>query len=61
LKMNFITLCGLICGAMTNSPSMAYATDITGSDDAAVVYATVYPLSMVLPVVMAQLLAAWSV
>jgi putative transport protein len=60
LKMNFITLCGLISGAMTNSPSLAYATDITRSDDAAVVYATVYPLSMVLPVVMAQLLAVWS-
>lgn len=60
MKMNFITLCGLISGAMTNSPSLAYAADITHSDDAAVVYATVYPLSMVLPVVMAQLLAAWS-
>lgn len=60
MRMNFITLCGLISGAMTNSPSLAYTTDITHSDDAAVIYATVYPLSMVLPVVMAQLLAAWS-
>jgi len=59
LRMNFITLCGLISGATTNSPSLAYATEITRSDDAAVIYATVYPLSMVLPVVMAQLLAGW--
>jgi putative transport protein len=59
LRMNFIPLCGLICGSMTNSPSLAYATDLTRSDDAAVIYATVYPLSMVLPVVMAQLLTAW--
>jgi putative transport protein len=60
MKMNFITICGLISGSMTNSPSLAYATDITRSDDAAVTYATVYPLSMVLPVVIAQLLAVWS-
>jgi putative transport protein len=59
LKMNFVTLCGLISGTMTNSPSLAYANDLTRSDDAAVVYATVYPLGMVMPVLMAQLLALW--
>jgi putative transport protein len=59
LRMNFVTLSGLISGTMTNSPSLSYATDVTRSAEAAVAYATVYPLSMVLPVVMAQLLALW--
>jgi putative transport protein len=59
MRMNFVSLCGLVSGAMTNSPSLAYSNELTRSDDAAVVYATVYPLSMILPVVMAQVLALW--
>ena len=57
LKMNFITLSGLIAGAMTSSPTLLFANEITASNASAVAYATVYPLSMLLPVFLAQLLA----
>lgn len=55
-KMNFVTLCGLISGAMTSSPTLLFANEATGSASPAVAYAAVYPLSMLVPVFCAQLL-----
>jgi len=57
LKMNFITLSGLIAGAMTSSPTLLFANEVTASNASAVAYATVYPLSMLIPVFLAQVLA----
>jgi putative transport protein len=57
LKMNFITLSGLVAGAMTSSPTLLFSNEITASNASAVAYATVYPLSMLLPVFLAQILA----
>ena len=56
LKMDFVTLSGLTAGAMTNSPTLLFANELTGSAAPAVAYAAVYPLSMLLPVFAAQLL-----
>ncbi len=56
LKMDFITLCGLTSGAMTNSPTLLFANELTGSAAPAVAYAAVYPLSMLVPVFASQLL-----
>ena len=55
-KMNFYQICGLITGATTNSPVLDFTREAYGSDHATVSYATVYPLSMFLQVVAAQLL-----
>ena len=55
-KMNFLTLSGWIAGTMTSSPALLFAHDITESDAPAVAYATVAPLSMLSPVICAQLL-----
>jgi putative transport protein len=56
LKMNFVTLSGLISGAMTSSPTLLFANETTGSGAPAVAYAAVYPLSMLVPVFCSQLL-----
>jgi putative transport protein len=58
-KMNFITLCGLISGAMTSSPTLLFANETTESSAPALAYAAVYPLSMLVPVFCAQLLVSF--
>ena len=56
LRMDFVTLSGLTAGAMTNSPTLLFANEATGSNAPAVAYAAVYPLAMLLPVFGSQLL-----
>lgn len=56
MKINYLRLCGLIAGATTDPPALAYANSLTDSDHPAVSYATVYPLTMFLRVLAAQLL-----
>lgn len=55
-KLNYYTLAGVLSGAMTDPPALAYSNDLTSSDAPAVGYATVYPLTMFLRVLSAQLL-----
>ncbi|MDR0620227.1 MAG: putative transporter [Bacteroidales bacterium] len=55
-KINYFTLTGLMSGAMTDPPALAYSNAIAGHDAPSVSYATVYPLSMFLRVLCAQLL-----
>ena len=55
-KLNFYQICGLISGSCCNPPALAFAQGMYGSDYASVNYATVYPLSMFLRVLVAQLL-----
>ncbi len=55
LKLNYYTLMGLISGAMTDPPALAYANATAGNDMPAVSYATVYPVVMFLRVLTAQL------
>ncbi|MDR0413922.1 MAG: putative transporter [Prevotellaceae bacterium] len=56
LKLNYFTLSGLIAGSMTDPPALAYANEAAGNDLPSVGYATVYPLTMFLRVLSAQLL-----
>ncbi|HVT81923.1 MAG TPA: putative transporter [Phycisphaerae bacterium] len=55
LKTNYLHICGLLCGSL-NSPSLAFTHTMTTSEAPAVAFATVYPLTMVARVLMAQLL-----
>ena len=55
-KLNYYTLIGVLSGANTNPPALAYSSDLTSCDAPAVGYATVYPLAMFLRVLTAQLL-----
>lgn len=56
LKLNYTSLCGLLTGSMTDPPALAFANQMLGSDAPASVYATVYPLTMILRILMGQLL-----
>ena len=60
LKLNFYQICGLISGSCTNPPVLAFAQGMYGSDYASVNYATVYPLSMFMRVLVAQLLIVFA-
>lgn len=53
-KLNYLTLCGLLAGSMTDPPALAFAGAVTGSDVPSVSYATVYPLVMIARVLAAQ-------
>lgn len=55
-KVNYFTLMGLIAGSTTDPPALAYSNGIAGNDLPSVGYATVYPLTMFLRVLTAQLL-----
>ncbi len=56
LKMNYFTLMGLLSGSMTDPPALAYANSVATNDAPAVAYSTVYPLTMFLRVILAQIL-----
>lgn len=55
-KLNYVKICGLVAGSMTDPPALAFANLLTQSERAAVAYATVYPLTMILRIFTAQLL-----
>lgn len=55
-KCTYFEICGLLAGASTDPPALAFATYSAGSDAPAVTYATVYPLSMILRILMAQMM-----
>lgn len=55
-KINYYTIMGLISGGTTDPPALAYANKTANNDAPAVAYSTVYPLTMFLRVVTAQLL-----
>ncbi|WP_150539500.1 putative transporter [Actinobacillus vicugnae] len=57
-KLNYLSLCGLLAGSMTDPPALAFANEIKdGNGAAALSYATVYPLVMFLRIILPQLLA----
>ena len=53
-KVDFGSTCGMLCGSMANPMALNYANDIVVGEHASVAYATVYPLTMFLRVVIAQ-------
>ncbi|OYW17090.1 MAG: hypothetical protein B7Z54_08830, partial [Sphingobacteriales bacterium 12-47-4] len=55
-RKTFFETCGLLAGASTDPPALAFASKLAGSDIPAITYATVYPLTMILRIVGAQLL-----
>ena len=55
-RKTYFEICGLLAGASTDPPALAFATRLAGSDIPSLTYATVYPLTMILRIVAAQLL-----
>jgi putative transport protein len=56
LKLDFASLSGILAGSHTDPPALAFATDINKSDTPNVSYATVYPATMLLRILVAQVL-----
>jgi putative transport protein len=56
LKINYLTICGLLSGSMTDPPALEFANAIAPVQAQASAYATVYPLTMFLRILMAQIL-----
>ena len=63
-KMNYLTMCGMLAGSMSDPPALAFANNLHPTSGAAALsYATVYPLVMFLRIITPQLLAVlfWSI
>ncbi|EIY5121543.1 putative transporter [Klebsiella quasipneumoniae] len=57
-NMNYLTLCGMLAGSMTDPPALAFTNNLHATSGAAALsYATVYPLVMFLRIITPQLLA----
>jgi len=56
LKFNYLTICGLLAGSMTDPPALEYANSLSTIHAQSTAYATVYPLVMFLRVLLAQVL-----
>lgn len=55
MKLNYLTICGMLAGSSTDPPALSFAISVTGSEAPNVGYATVYPLVMLMRIVAAQL------
>ena len=56
MKIDFGSVSGMLCGSMANPMALNYANDTIPGDNPSVAYVTVYPLSMFLRVIIAQVL-----
>ncbi len=56
-KMNYLTLCGALSGCITSLPSMTFVANMSNTNAPALGYATVYPVTIALRVISAQVLA----
>lgn len=55
-KINYLTILGLMSGGYTDPPALAYGNKVANNDSPAVAYSTVYPLTMFMRVIVAQIL-----
>lgn len=55
-RINYLSLCGLLAGSMTDPPALAFANSLNPSAAVSIAYATVYPLVMILRIIAAQLI-----
>lgn len=55
-RFNYFTIMGMIAGTYTDPPALAYANQLCSKEAPAIGYSTVYPLSMFLRILTAQLI-----
>ncbi|MCM1377741.1 MAG: putative transporter [Clostridium sp.] len=55
-KMNYLSIIGMLSGNYTDPPALAYANKVANNDTPAVAYSTVYPLTMFMRVIVAQVM-----
>jgi putative transport protein len=56
MKINYLTICGVLAGSMTDPPALEFANSMAPGQAQSTAYATVYPLVMFLRVLLAQIL-----
>lgn len=56
MKFNYLKICGIISGAMTDPPALEYANSLAPTQAQSTAYVTVYPLTMFLRIMLAQVL-----
>ncbi len=61
LKVNYLSICGYLAGSMTDPPALEFANSISPVQAQATAYATVYPLTMFLRILFAQVLVLFFV
>ena len=54
-KLNYFYILGMMSGSYTDPPALAYANKVANNDAPAVAYSTVYPLTMFMRVIAAQI------
>ena len=54
-KINYLTIMGVMSGGYTDPPALAYSNKVANNDAPAVAYSTVYPLTMFMRVIVAQI------
>ncbi|MBR1933427.1 MAG: putative transporter [Prevotella sp.] len=59
-KFNYFTIAGMVSGTYTDPPALAYSNSICSKEAPAVGYSTVYPLSMFLRILTAQLIVLFA-
>lgn len=56
MKFNYLKICGIVSGSMTDPPALEYANSLAPIQAQSTAYATVYPLTMFLRILLAQVL-----
>jgi len=56
IKINYLTICGLLSGSMTDPPALEFANSIAPVQAQSTAYATVYPFVMFFRVFLAQVI-----
>ena len=55
-KLNYLSICGVVSGSMTDPPALAFASALADSNAATTAYAAVYPLTMIMRIIAAQVI-----
>jgi putative transport protein len=55
-RKTYFEICGLLAGSCTDPPALAFSLKMAGNDIPSATYATVYPLTMILRIMAAQLI-----
>ncbi len=57
LRVNYLTMCGMLAGSMTDPPALAFANGMyKNSEASALGYATAYPITMFLRILTPQIM-----
>lgn len=59
MDLDYMSLCGLLAGSMTDPPALGFANSLAASNAPSIAYAAVYPTVMILRILGAQLLVVF--